>query len=185
MGFRGSELRRGIAALLIVLTAAVVSSGCGDSSSDASSTEPSKTFLVKGGENKIPNFGQEASAAEREAASSVLEENLKARAAAEWKVQCASLSSGAMKEVAKLASETTSPSLGVGCVGKLKELGEPLSGSRPLRKNTMTGPIDALRKKGSQAWALYHGDRGKDYAMKMVREGGEWKVGSLTTTKIE
>lgn len=62
---------------------------------------------------------------------------------------------------------------------ELKARAEPLKRSAAFRKNTMTGPIDALRFKGAPAYAQYHGVSGQDYAMPMEKVDGEWKVGSL------
>jgi len=156
--------------------------GSGSSEIEASKPgegEPSRTFLSKSGENKIPKFGREASADERAAASKVLEENLQAREAGDWAAQCASLTPGAIKEVHEGAVEQGAGS--GGCTKELKARAEPLQRSQSLRVNTMTGPIDALRFKGHRAYALYHGTGSQDYAMPMEKIDGEWKVDSLLT----
>lgn len=189
MGFRGQVTGALLAALAIALLAA----GCGGGSSDASGAEsdkadevelaspsegePSRAFLKKSREDKIPKFGDEASAKEREAASSVLEENLKARAAGEWAKQCATLSPGAAKEVKQGASAQGVG--GGGCAKELKARAEPLQQTKSLRANSMTGPIDALRVKGIRGYALYHGVGGADYAMAMEKIDGEWMVGDI------
>jgi hypothetical protein len=46
-------------------------------------------------------------------------------------------------------------------------------------KNTMVEPLAALRVNGKQAFAFYHGAKGKDYVIPMEKEGGEWKVAAL------
>lgn len=196
MGFRGR-----IAGLMLFAALMAVIVGCGGgSSSDASDGEsqvsdsqasnkieasqpgegePSQTFVAKRGSNRIPKFGEEASAAEREAASKVLEENLKARESGDWAAQCASLSPEAINLV-----EEGAQAQGVAkgsCAKELKGRAEPLQQTKGLRANTMTGPIDALRFKGSSAYALYHGAAGADYAMPMEKVDGEWKVGALLT----
>jgi hypothetical protein len=48
----------------------------------------------------------------------------------------------------------------------------------------MTGPIDALRVKGDEGNALYHGTGNSDFAMPMKKENGEWKVGALLPIKL-
>jgi hypothetical protein len=189
MDFRGQVTGVLLAAIVIALFAA----GCGSSSSDASGAEsakadeielaspsegePSKAFLKKSSEGKIPKFGDEASAKEREAATTVLEENLEAREAGEWAKQCATLTPGAIKEVKEGASAQ-----GVkqgSCASELKGRAEPLQQSKSIRENSMNGPIDALRAKGSRAYALYHGVGGIDYAMPMEKVDGEWKVDAI------
>jgi len=167
---------------LIGVSVAMLASGCGGgSSSDANTPEASKTFLIAGNENKIPKFGEEADEDEREAASGVLEENMVAREAHDLETQCSSLSAGAIKRAEEEAA-VWEP--GTGCEPNLRELGTPWSITKEIRENTMTGPIDALRVKGDKAWALYHGAKGKDYAIKMEKDNDEWKVDSLTTTEL-
>lgn len=181
-------------AIAAAVAAAIIFGGCsGGSSSDASAdgasqtieasnpgeVEASKPFQKPGSNKEIVEFGQEASVEEREAASRVLEENLIARASGDWAAQCASLTPAAVKEV-----EQGAAAQGVkkgSCATELKGRAEPLQRSKPLRVNTMTGPIDALRFKGSRAYALYHGTGGQDYAMPMEKIDGEWKVDSLLT----
>ncbi len=179
-------LERGAGLLVAAIVIAGILAGCGGGGSDSDASEgegePSKTFLIKGSENKIPKFGEEADGDERGDASEVLEENLEAREAGNWDEQCASLSAAATKG---LAEEVAFEGGSNGCVKDLEALGEPKAETQGARENTMTGPIDALRVKGDRGWALYHGAQGKDWAMKMEIEDDEWKVGSLTTTELE
>lgn len=176
-----SSLRMIAGVAVLVLIAAIVMAGCGGSSSDANETEAGKTFLKKGSKNKIATFGEEADSDEREAASEVLEENLEAREAGEWAKQCSSLSAGRLKQIEK--NSLLGPE--ANCAEDIKSFAEPLPESKEARENTLEGSIDALRVKGDKAYALYHGKDGKDYAMPMRMEDGEWKVGSLTTTEIK
>lgn len=145
--------------------------------------EPSKAFLKSGSKNKIAKFGEEASAKEREAASKVLEENFKAREAGEWAKQCASLSPGAIENVKEIAS-TQGGGDGGGCAKELEFRAQPLKLTKGLRENTLTGPIDALRFNGNRAYALFHGPKGRNYAMRMEKVDGEWKVDDLLTEEL-
>jgi hypothetical protein len=183
-----------VAALLIALVA-----GCGgDSSSsstaaatDASSASTGSTSTDSGstapdansgkpaggfGKNELSEFGAEAEPAELEAASKVLAENLEARETKDWAGQCASLSAQVVKRV-----ENEAPAIGAkkGCAARLEE--QAPGAPAILFKDTLPGQIDVLRVEGSSAYALYHGNDGKDYAMPMKLENGEWKVDSLTT----
>lgn len=172
-----------VGVFVVALVTAMAIVGCGGSSGSSNANEPeaSKAFLSPKGKNTIPKFGEEASSDEREAASAVLEENLEARAAGEWAKQCASMSVAAIKKVEGAAAYRNIPK---GCVSALKTQGEPKSETQSVRENTMSGPIDALRVKGEKGYALYHGTKGKDYAMPMEKENGEWKVGSVVTTEL-
>jgi hypothetical protein len=172
-----------IAAAAALATAAV---GCGGSSGDTSASgesaeadEGASSFIVKGKKNPIAAFGKEATSAEREAASKVLEENLEAREKGKWSVQCATLSKSVVAGIEERGSF-----IGIkgGCGKDLEAEAEPVPES--VRANTMTGPVDVLRTKGARAYALYHGTGGKNYAMEMKKEGGEWKVASLNTVNL-
>lgn len=175
MGARGT-----VAGVLIAAVIAVAVVGCGGGSD--STTEASASFLGPNTKSKIPKFGKEADTAEREAASEVLEKNLQARETADWEAQCATLTAGAVKKV----EEEFSPfATKANCVRSLTAVATPLSSSEAARVNTMTGPIDAFRVKGGRGFALYHGTEGKDYAMPMEKEDGEWKVDDVVTKELK
>jgi hypothetical protein len=191
-------------ALLAALAIAALIAGCGGgSSSSGSSTsssgasspnsestspasessggsEPSAEFFGPTGKNQTAEFGEEASDEEREAASEVLEENLEARAAGDWKGQCDTLSAAVAKNTAKQGEVANVK----GCAASLELLAQPPARTKAFRANTMTGPIDALRVEGNDGFALYHGAEGQDYSMQMEKEDGEWKVSSLSTRTL-
>jgi hypothetical protein len=197
---------RGSTVFFIAVVVAMIVASCGgdDSSSSSSSSEsssnanqtsstktdttastkpsaePSAEFRGKGPNSEIPTAGKEASVAEREAASKVLEENLEARAARDWEAQCATLTKPLIKGIEKSSSVLGA---GSGCAKALEAQAAPASPSSLA--NTMTGPIDAFRVVGgTRGFALYHGVNGKDYVMPMLMEGGEWKVTSLTEQEV-
>ncbi len=166
------------AILVVMLIIAIAGCGSGSSTTDASaaSTGGSPSEFTKPGSqaNKYANFGGEGSDQQREAASVVLKTNFEAREKANFKAQCASLSKAAVKHV-----EEEDLKLGgaKGCVAAVKLAAEPLSASKEARHNTLSGPIAVLRIKGKGAYALFHGNDKKDYAIPMELEGGSWKVG--------
>jgi hypothetical protein len=176
-----------------VVALIVLAMGCGGGSSSSSSTagstredpagEASAEFLhPKSPNNKYVKFGTEAPTAEREAASKVLEENLKAREEADFATQCATLNPATLEEVASPKEKGSAAA--AACPKAVKELADPLNRTRKIRADTLGGPIAALRMKGEKAYALYHGNDKKDYLMPMEKENGVWKVGSLTTTEL-
>jgi len=183
---RGSGQSRFVLLLVLSLVActilALTVAGCGGGGSGSSPSpsaegEPSAQFLKQKSKNTIAKFGEEASAEEREEAGAVLTENLKARQAADFGTQCATLSKQGIAEIPGAKGQQN-------CPQALKKFAEPLSATKEVRKNTLSGPITAMRVKGSKGYALYHGNDGKDYAMPMEEEGGNWKVSSLTTVEI-
>jgi hypothetical protein len=187
-----------VASLLAI--AAILVGGCGgdsDSSSSSSTTadtttastspdthaDPASVETKPGGAKPTPGFknaelaeyGKEAVPAEREAASKVLTENLVARETKDWAGQCASLTPTIVKGV-----EEEGPAIAGGsCPERLEE--ESLGAPAIIFKNTLTGPIAALRVEGNSGYALYHGNDGKDWAMPMKKESDGWKVDSLTS----
>jgi hypothetical protein len=188
---RSNLLRFAALASIVGLGLLPVGCGSGSNSSGSSGTtgaavttengpEASAKFLNKA-DRSIVKFGKEASAAEREAASAVLTENLEAREAGDFATQCATLTTTAIEEI---PGAKKSGSLEDHCTAALKELATPLSQSAKARKNTLSGPITAMRVKGNVAHALYHGNDGKDYAMGLEKEDGAWKVGSIETIEL-
>jgi hypothetical protein len=192
MGTKGRRLAPTIL-LLVMLGLVFALGGCGGSSSpdsaasaasttNASSTadkasEPNAEFGKSGNPNPIVEFGHEAPTAEREAVSPMVEKSLKARAAGNFSTQCQTLSLAAIKKVPEATSRKD-------CPAALKEFASPLPETAQARKDTLTGPIDAMRVKGDKGWALYHGNDGKDYGLPLEKEGSTWKVGSVLTTEI-
>ena len=172
--------------LLLALTAGAIA-GCGSSSSSSSSASgsteaaaspPAKPFK---GPKEITKFGKPAAPADVQAASEVLAKNLEAREKADFSAQCASLNAEAQTEItgATKSAERVSE-----CPTKLEGLAKPLKETAEFRKDTFDGSIDELRVKGPKAFALYHGNDGKNYSIPLQLEAGGWKVGSIVTTEI-
>ena len=188
-----THISRAIFLALLAATVAVVL-GCGSSGSssesistagagstptvEADANQAAPTFKGKAG---IVKFGQPAGAADREAASAILAENLEAREKADFAKQCASLArstqieiTGPVKPEERLRQ----------CTIKLEALAKPLKSTEQVRADNFDGTIDEMRVKGPKAWALYHGNDGNDYAMPLQREVGTWKVGGIVTVEL-
>jgi hypothetical protein len=177
---RNRHLRRRVPLALALL--ALVAAGCGGgSSSDSTVAQASSEFLQPGNpNNKLVKFGSEAPPGVRSEASGVLTKNLDAREAADFVTQCATLDQKKLEEV---SNDKGSKAIKA-CPKELRKLAEPLSESQPIRANQLSGQIAALRLKGNQAYALFHGDDSDDYAMPMYKEDGEWKVAAILLTKL-
>jgi hypothetical protein len=181
---------REIAAVFLLAMALTIAAGCGSGpSAIGASTAVSRPapvrsgaeFAEKGGNNGPATFGKAAGREELEAAATVLEENLKARAKANFAVQCATLSASAAEKV-----EADAPNFGAGkgCVKGLRAEAEPLAQTKAVRADTLIHGVAVLRVKGKFGYALYHGPKGKDYAMLMEKESGDWKVARLATRVV-
>jgi hypothetical protein len=179
-------------ALALVGLFALLLVGCGGGGGSSSSgavgggkdiAEPSKEFHdpegPKGPE-PVATFGKEAGDADRKEASAVLSANLTARQKADFATQCKTLGKRGLESFLGSGKGAQRSK----CKKELKKLAEPLSGSKKIRADTLSGEIAALRVKGNQAWALFHGSDGKDNAMPMEREDGVWKVGAILTTEL-
>lgn len=179
---KASRLLLPVLALVIVWVPLAVA-GCGGgggSGTFASSSpegEPSAQFLQPKGKNTIVKFGEEASAEQREKAGAVLTENLEARQSADFTTQCATMNKKGIAEVPGAKNEK-------GCPKALQQFAEPLSNTKAVRKNTLSGPITAMRVEGPRGYALFHGNDGKNWAMPMEEEGGKWKVSSIKTIEL-
>lgn len=177
---------RGFAFALAAIVAALLLAGCGgggDSTSSAAiipgtataARDQAKSFLTPGGDNSIQIYGKEAGAAEREAASTMLESYMAARAAEDWERACTIVVPSTVDGMERLVVP------GGGCVATLTAFAEGLAPG--AWDDTMTGPIDSLRVKDVNAFALYHGTGGTDYFVQMTTQfGGVWKVAALEPT---
>lgn len=171
----------------VLLAALLVGCGGGGSSgSDSSAGEAGRQFKDPEGpkgKEAVATFGKESGETERSAASAILTENLVARQEADFGKQCATLGKRGLESVLGPWKSADAKEVSK-CAKALKGFAEPLSSSKAIRKNTLSGEISALRVKGRRGYALYHGNDGNDYAMPMEKEGGSWKVGSITTIKL-
>jgi hypothetical protein len=185
-------LATALALLLATAPGACGGDGSGDSTAGSTTTattakkpeEPdagSASFLVPGGDNSVQNYGEEAGAAEREAASDVVVAFLRAREKGDWKGVCAHIYTDTLKPLEAIA-ERGAEFEGEGCPELLALLtrGAPAS----ARASTIGSGINSLRVDGDRAFALYHGTDGRDYLVPLVDDDGEWKVGTLAPTEL-
>jgi hypothetical protein len=134
---------------------------------------PAREFLVIDGDNAVPTFGREATQAEREQASRVIEAWMHARAVTDWEKDCSYFSRQYVRAlVAEDATKVTNGRVKT-CPQALAYFGEAASGDY---KNEMTGPIDSLRVTEGRGFALYHGRGGRDWSLPVDLENGRWLV---------
>jgi hypothetical protein len=171
-----------IAAALALAASGLSACGSDDSSGadvDASTTptvaEESQTGSASfdtEGYKKILSFGREAGPAEVEAAEAVVAAYLRARAELDGEAACSHIG----RLSVRLLSNTP-PDLeecAEGFVATASEI------PAPERASTMTDGLASLRVEGDRAYALYHGAKGVDYFIPMVKQGGEWKLAKLS-----
>jgi hypothetical protein len=139
-------------------------------------------FATKTADNSIQESGTEGSAAETQAAAAVLHAYLDARVARRWSDACFYLSAGFAATIETLAERYAKDKAIESCPEVLEAF---VSGSsqRALIE-TARADVGALRIEGDHGFLLYHGPGGVPYAMPMVIEGRDWKVGSLEGTPL-
>lgn len=134
-------------------------------------------FLVKGGDNSIPEYGQEAATSERARAQAVLTTFLRARAHGEWSRVCTELTAPTRLQLERLLKAAKGKVGAIhGCGGILAAL----SGAAAARTTPQLTGVASLRVKGDVAFVLFYGPHATKYVMPMRNEGGAWKVSQLT-----
>ncbi len=169
---------------------AAVAVGCGGGGDSTTGSEdkevsrpypwvkgPSREFLVPEGDNVVQAYGREATKAEREQASRVIEAWMRARAAKDWEEDCRYMSRAYRRALVQEDAFHVTDGRVKNCPEALAYFGPEASGDG---KNTMTGPIDSLRVEGGQGYAQYHGNDGRDWIVPMDRENGAWKVATAS-----
>jgi hypothetical protein len=169
-------------ATLSLLAVLFGAAGCGGASSGAGETEadafypqvkgPGREFLVRGGDNLVQATGEEATPAERERVSRLIQLWMRVRVAENWGRDCGYLSRRYVRIIVKDANGVTHGRV-KNCPDALDYFGESASGDLA---NTLTGPIDSLRVEGNQGYVQWHGIKGIDWVLPVRREGGEWLV---------
>jgi hypothetical protein len=132
-------------------------------------------FLVPVGDNSIPTYGSQGSAAQQSEAEAALSSYLQARAAGEWSSACAQMAATVQKQLALLSGATQANS--ASCADAYAKLSERVTASQ--RVSPLSGGLAALRVKGDKAFALFYGPHEQQYMMPMVSEEGAWKVNQI------
>lgn len=138
----------------------------------AKTEEPSAAFAGKGKNGELATVGKESTAAEREAASKVVEESFKAAESEEWAAQCATFS----LELAEGIEKSSKLTGRLSCLQSIERLAKE-NGGPP--ESPMTEPLAALRVNGSRAFAFFSGVGNRHFVIPLARESGQWKLASL------
>jgi hypothetical protein len=137
----------------------------------------SAQFEVKGGDNSVQEFGEEAGSSEFEAAAAVVHDFLDARAEGNWAAACTYMSKATIESFETIASRSKQGkdlSCGAILVGLINPAAKP-----DLKTEAEKADIRSLRVEGERAFVIYTGVDGTTIAMPMANEGGEWKVAAL------
>jgi hypothetical protein len=139
-------------------------------------------FKVKGGDNSVQEFGEEADTEEFDAAAVALHNFLDARAEGNWAAACQYMSNAVIESFEKLAAQAKQIE-GTSCAGILEKLTNPAA-AQVMKEEAAKANVGALRIEDEQAFVIYTGIDGTVMAMAMANEDGDWKVASLAGTPL-
>lgn len=142
----------------------------------------SSQYIVKGGDNSVQEFGEEADSGEFEAAATALHDFLDARAEGNWAAACEYMSKTITESFAKLASQSKQLK-DTSCAGILERLINPAAKSA-MKQEAEKANAGSLRVEGERSFVIYKGAKGTVLAMPMTKEGGQWKVASISGTPL-
>lgn len=136
----------------------------------------SEQFRTKGGDNSIQEFGEESDESELEEAAETVHSFFVARASGDWATACSYLSRAMQGQLEQLAESSTSLK-DKGCAPFLAAFTSHLS-AQEWREVT-TVDAGSLRSDEEQSFLIYYGSGKTVYAMPLVQEDGDFKVGAL------
>jgi hypothetical protein len=142
----------------------------------------SSQFRVKGGDNSVQEFGEEADDSELEGAATALHSFLDARADEDWEAACSFLAGEVRQSLEKLAVRAKQVE-DTSCAGILETLTNPAAMGE-LRKEAAQADVGSLRIEGERAFVIYRGIADTIIAIPMANEGGSWKVASIAGTPL-
>jgi hypothetical protein len=142
----------------------------------------SAPYKVKGGDNSVQEFGEEADTSEFDAAATALHNFLDARAEGNWAATCNYVSKTITESLEKLAAQAKQLE-DKNCATLLKALANPAA-TGAMKAEAEQANVRSLRTEGEQAFVLYTGTDNTVLAMPMANDGGDWKVASLAGTPL-
>jgi hypothetical protein len=142
----------------------------------------STQYRVKGGDNSVQNFGDEASASERDQAAAAMHGYLDARANQDWTKACTYLAAPVVEQLEKL-TEKSEQLKDKGCPAILEVLASQAD-PKLLREEAAQADVGSLRIEGERAFVIFRGVEKTIYTIPMVNEDGEWLLGSIAPAPL-
>lgn len=142
----------------------------------------SAQYHVKGGDNSVQNFGDEADTSERDQAAANVHGFLDARANQDWAKACTYLAGPVVEQLESVA-EKAEQFEGKGCAAILEALASQAN-PKLLREEAAQANIGSLRIEDERAFVIFRGLEGTVYTIPMVDEDGEWRLGSIAPTPL-
>jgi hypothetical protein len=142
----------------------------------------SAQFRQEGGDNSIPDYGQEASATEREAAADTLHAFFDSMVAHRWEAACAEMSASMLANLERLSEVSKQQEAPEGCAQLLANFSE--STPQSTLEEAAIVDVISLRFEDDSGFLIYRGAGGDAYVMPVIKEEGAWRVGALAGTPI-
>ncbi len=142
----------------------------------------SEQYRVKGGDNSVQEFGEEADDSEFEAAATALHDFLDARAEGNWAATCEYMSTTMIESFEKLATVAKQAD-DTSCGAILAGLTNPAA-KQSMKTEAEQADVGSLRVEGDQSFLIYTAVGDTILAMPMANEDGVWKVASLSGTPL-
>lgn len=165
--------------LLAIVAAGLLAAGllnaCGDSGSSTGSAQYRDRT-----DSPLLEFGQEDSGAELEEATKAVHAFFVGRATGDFESACAQLGESILSRVEHLATNSTGLK-DTSCASFLKSF---LRLSAKERRDSTTVDGGSLRREGANGYLIYAGVGDTVFAMPLEEEGGEWKLGSLSSKQL-
>jgi hypothetical protein len=170
IGQKGTRL---LLVLVFTSLAMALLGGCGgsDSGSDQFRDETDSAIL---------DFGQEGSESDLDQGTEVVQDFLASRAAEDWADACARLSRSMLDKIEHLATSATELE-DKSCPSFLAAFTRL---SAEERRESRIVDAGSLREQGRKSFLIYYGAGDAVYAMPLNREGGGWKVASLSPEQL-
>lgn len=138
----------------------------------------SAPYKIKGGDNSVQEFGEEAGTSEFDAAAAALHNFLDARADGNWAATCGYMSKTIIESFEKLAAKAKQIE-DKSCAEILEKLTNPAAKAE-MKAEAEQANVRSMRTEGEQAFILYTGPHATIFSMPMNNEDGSWKVASLS-----
>jgi hypothetical protein len=168
--------------LLVVVVLCAIGCGGGGSGStrgaeesDAHAQQPNS----QGAEARIEGYGGEATGSSRAAVLAAFHRYLEAIGAGEYSSACANLAGFARHSLGQLAGEAGS---GLHCAAILPEFLTASAGA--TARQQVAGAVRKVRVQGERAFIVFHAPGARLYQMTMTREGGRWKVATVSASVL-
>jgi hypothetical protein len=142
----------------------------------------STQYRVKGGDNSVQDFGDEADTSERDQAAEAVHGFLDARANRDWAKACTYLAAPVVEQL-ESAAEKSEQLKDKGCAAILEALSSQAN-RKLLREEAAQADVGSLRIEDERAFVIFRGLDKTVYTIPMVDEDGEWRLGSIAPTPL-